>query len=420
MRFKAAECWPPEHFERRRLMQGPIKLVRSDFASGYENRGPIFEWSEGKAYLFIDLLRFEGKSGAILTYHNPPVHQVGNPGLDAFLRGLREVDAEAANLEFLILYGANDPVHAGGDLKESLENLDRTLREKEERLKAGTPEAEVDRLFEWADNRLEKGRTLHRKIRNLAQSLRVVAVCGGGTRFGGSAEIPLLADFLVGDSRSAMCFSEAMIGLIPGWAGIARALVKAGVNNAQYMAKTCAPVKAVQLKEIGIYNAVVNVPLSLPQKKKTTDPEADKQAFLEALEKHDSQTGQLLLARGLELAACAPEEIPVTAETGRGQIATASEISREADRRRNPQTYAHLWGKPLKEVKAEIADLGRPLAPQSIEALDGLFAGCDQAEFDEFAFVEQEMRADAGLYRDRRFRAGLVATLEQKVADFRI
>jgi hypothetical protein len=29
------------------------------------------------------------------------------------------------------------------------------------------------------------------------------------------------------------------------------------------------------------------------------------------------------------------------------------------------------------------------------------------------------MEADARLYRDRKFRAGLVATLEQKVADFR-
>jgi hypothetical protein len=30
------------------------------------------------------------------------------------------------------------------------------------------------------------------------------------------------------------------------------------------------------------------------------------------------------------------------------------------------------------------------------------------------------MKADASLYRDPRFRAGLVGTLEQKVADFRL
>lgn len=401
-------------------MQGPINLVRSDLASEYENRGPVFEWSEGKAYLFIDFARFRGKNGAVLTYHNPPVHQVGNPGLDAYLKGLRQMEAKAGDLAFLILYGSNDPVHAGGDLKESLNNLDRTLREKEEQLQAGVPAEKVDRLFEWADNRLEKGRDLHGNIRNLAKSLRVVSVCGGGTRFGGSAEIPLMADLLVGDSRSAMCFSEAMIGLLPGWAGIARALVKAGLNNVQYMAKTGTPVKAAQLKEIGIYNVVVDVPFSFPKKPKTGDPEADKAAYLEALEKHNAETGKLLLPAGLELAACPQEEIPATAATERRQIAAAAAIAQEVDRRKNPHTYAHLWGKPLKEVKSEIADLGRPLAPQSIEALDGLFAVCEQTKFDEYAFVEQEMRAGAGLYRDRRLRAGLLATLEQKVADFRI
>jgi hypothetical protein len=33
--------------------------------------------------------------------------------------------------------------------------------------------------------------------------------------------------------------------------------------------------------------------------------------------------------------------------------------------------------------------------------------------------VKEEAEADARLYRDPRFRAGLVATLEQKVADYR-
>jgi hypothetical protein len=63
--------------------------------------------------------------------------------------------------------------------------------------------------------------------------------------------------------------------------------------------------------------------------------------------------------------------------------------------------------------------LGRPLAPQSIEALNGLLKTYEPAGFDEEAFVREEADADARLYRDSRFRAGLVATLEQRVADYR-
>jgi enoyl-CoA hydratase/carnithine racemase len=406
--------------QRRHLMEGPIRLVRSDRITEYMNMGPIHEWSEARAYLMIDRITYRGRAGCILTYYNPPVHQVGNPGLDAYLEGLDKVFALRDELEFLILSGANDPVHAGGDLKESLERLDRTLELKKEKKGAGATEDEVDQLFDWADNRLRKGIALHGLIRKIAQYMRVVAVCGGGTRFGGSAEIPLMADYILGDSRSGMCFSEATIGLLPGWSGVARALIKAGATNAQYMAKTAKEVKAERLKEIGIYNAVVDVALPFPRREKTDDPEADKARYQEALEAHDHETGALLLPNGLELATCSEAEIPKVSEKERHTLASEEDISFEVARRRDPENYADLWGKPLREVKDEIAKLGRPLAPQSVEALEGLFASYEPTKFDELAFVEREMKADARLYRDPRFRAGLIGTLEQKVTDYRL
>ena len=70
-------------------------------------------------------------------------------------------------------------------------------------------------------------------------------------------------------------------------------------------------------------------------------------------------------------------------------------------------------------MKKEMAEKGRPLAPQSIEALRGLLGAYDPASFDEEAFVQAEAEADGRLYRDARFRAGVVATLEQRVADYR-
>ncbi len=118
-------------------MKGPIGVARSGIMEGYENLGPFYEWAEAGAYLMIDRVRFRDKAGAILCYYNPPVHQVGNPGLDAYLEGLDQVFKEKDRFEYLILYGANDPVHAGGDLKESLANLDRTLEKKKEKEASG-------------------------------------------------------------------------------------------------------------------------------------------------------------------------------------------------------------------------------------------------------------------------------------------
>ena len=368
----------------------------------------------------IDQITFKDKGGAILCYYNPPVHQVGNPEVDAYLAGLDKVLEKKGDFEFLILYGANDPVHAGGDLKESLNRLGRTLELKKEKEKSGAPAEEIDELFDWADNRLKKGIALHGKIRKISEYLRVVAVCGGGTRFGGSAEICLMADVLVGDSRSGMCFSEAMIGLLPGWSGIARTLIKAGLTNAEYMALTAKEVKAKQLEEIGTYNAIVDIPLPFPKREKTDDPDADKARYQEALEIHNEQTGLLLLPKALELAVCSENEIPGVSEQNRATLATGEEISQEVTRRSDPENYSHLWGRPLREVKDEIAQMGRPLAPQSIEALTKLFEQYEPSQFDEVSFVKTEMHADARLYRDPRFRAGLIGTLEQTVTDFRL
>lgn len=400
-------------------MRGPIRLVRSDQISGYQNQGPLYEWSEGKTYLMIDKIKFGKKPGALLCYYNAPVHQVGNPGLDAYLEGLDTLFDKRNAFEYLILYGANDPVHAGGDLKESLVKLDNTLDEKKEKEKSGASADEIDRLYEWADNRLKKGIGLHARLRSIAESMRVVAVCGGGTRYGGSAEIPLMADYLVGDSRSGMCFSEAMIGLIPGWAGVARSLLKAGPVNTVYMAKTTKEIKASELKGIGIYDVVVEVPIPFPKREKTDDPNADKRNYVEALEAHNDETGRLLLPKGLELGTCPLEKIPKLNEDDRRLLATEAQISQEVERRADPKIYSHLWGKRLREVKDEIVEMGRPLAPQSIEALKGLLDGYDPSSFDEKSFVQKEMEADARLYRDMRFRAGLMATLEQRVADYR-
>ena len=156
----------------------------------------------------------------------------------------------------------------------------------------------------------------------------MVGVCGGGLRFGGSAEIQLMCDVLVGDSRSGMCFSEAMIGIIPGWGGMARVLTKAGLENAEYMTKTARVVEAKQLKEIGVYNDVVTVDLPFPQKRKGGNP----QDYQLRLEEHDYKTGLLMLPRALALATCEKEEIPAVSAAHRKILASREEISDEVEK----------------------------------------------------------------------------------------
>jgi enoyl-CoA hydratase/carnithine racemase len=182
---------------------------------------------------------------------------------------------------------------------------------------------------------------------------------------------------------------------------------------------TSREVTADQLKGIGIYNEVVSVPFPFPRREKTNDPDADKANYLAALETHNDDSGLLLFPKALDMATCPENAIPRVNEKERMILAAEEDVSREVARRKDPGSYARLWGKSLREAKDEIRRLGRPLAPQSIEALNGLLGDYDPSAFDEPAFVEREMKADARLYRDPRFRAGLMATLEQTVADYR-
>ncbi|MFH1489654.1 MAG: enoyl-CoA hydratase-related protein [Pseudomonadota bacterium] len=401
------------------LMYGPVRLIRSKEISNYRNLEPVYEWKDRRAYLIIDKVLYQERPGAILCYHNPPVHQIGTTSLHAYHAGLDRVLKTRDELEFLLLCGANDPVHSGGDLKESLAKLRESLDKKREKVSRGASEEDIDRLFSWGERRLKKGVVLYEKIRNVARAMRVVGLCGGGLRFGGSAEIPLMADYLIGDSRSGMCFSEAMIGIIPGWGGITRIMVKAGKINGEYMAKTARPVYAHSLESIGVYNEVVEVPFSFPSKGKTGDPDKDGKRYNEALEEHNDNTAGILLPAALHLAVLPKDEIPTKPKNEKEILATREEISREVSRRVDPRNYSHLWGKTLKAVKKDIAALGRPLAPQSIEAIDLLLNQYDESEFDELQFAGKELEVDALLYRDPRFLEGLTALLDQRVPDFR-
>ncbi len=394
-------------------MTDPTTSLRSATVEGMVRGEALYTWSEGKAGLVADVVTYRGATGVLLVYTNPPVHQVGNPGLDAYLGALASVTERRGEFGFLILSGRCDPAHAGGDIRESLTRLDATWEQVRERQAAGASAGEIHALFDWGDARLDKGFALYRAIRGLAGSMTVLSICGGGARFGGSAEIALMADVIVADSRSGMSFSEVQIGLIPGWGGVGRAVTKAGFANAKAMAYTAEIVNASDLLGMGIVDVLVPVDRPLPRFVKTGDKAADKAAYVDALADNEADTAPRLLAAALDAALD-----PHAGGPGRGDTRPWDRDG--IVRRAHPGTYDGLYGKPFREVKTEIKELGKPLAPQSVEALDELFARFEgQADFDEEAFILAEKAADGALYRDPRFRAGIVATLEQKVADFR-
>ncbi len=400
-------------------MSEPMGLIRLMSQEGLKCDDVVTHWSQDASYLVRLRLAYKGRRGDIVCYSNPPVHQVGNPGLDAYLEAMEDVNRDRNALDFLILFGTADPVHAGGDLKETLGRLDATMARRKELEAAGAPAADIDPLYAWGDARLDKGLALYRGIRKAAEALRVVAVCSGGTRYGGSAEIALMGDVILGDSRSAMCFSEVQIGLIPGWGGIGRCLTRAGWSNARTLALTAREVSAVDLLAVGIYNEVAEFSDPLPRPRKTGDAAKDRRDYQEALREHNDGTAARMLPRALELAVTDKAALPGVKPEERRRLRSDEETTQEVLRRKNPYEYAHLWGKSLKEAARELEALGRPLAPQSVEAIETLLEEVRDAPWDEDGFVEREMRADAALYRDPRLRSGIVATLEQKVADFR-
>jgi len=130
-------------------MHGPMRWIRSAEIAQYKNQGPIYEWADGPAYLMIDRVAYGHKAGAILCYHNPPVHQIGTAGLYAFHDGMDVVFNKKAELEFLILCSANAPVHSGGDLKESLIKLQATLKRKRELEASGASGSMWAQPYSW-------------------------------------------------------------------------------------------------------------------------------------------------------------------------------------------------------------------------------------------------------------------------------
>ena len=344
----------------------------------------------GLKKLFLLTIEVDGKRGAILHFENPPAHQMDTQVLYGYASALERIEKQKNELSFLIFSFAPDAIHAGGDLKETLANLHR---------KEG---------YRWADRRLLKALSLYKRVRALAQHMRVVSLLAGGEYYGGSAEFVLWADYILGDSRSSICMSETTIGLIPGWGGVARLITKSGYLNARCLVGTARKTSSRELKAIGVLNKVIEVPFPLSQKDTTP----------QKVQEYAQKTLTMLFSDAFGTVSSNAWDNRIVSSADRVVLMNEIELQKEITRRSNPQTYKMLWGKSLADVKNEIATYKKPLAPQSIRVLDLLFASFESLDFDEECFYRMEMRFDAALYRNPLLVEGIRATLHKTVPNF--
>jgi enoyl-CoA hydratase/carnithine racemase len=302
--------------------------------------------------VYLITVEINGKRGVVLHYENPPVHEIGSETLDGYSMALTHIEEIKDKLSFLIFSFAPDAIHAGGDLKETLKNLE-----------------DQKGHYDWADKRLNKAFHLYKRVRALSKNMRTVSILAGGNYYGGSAEIALWADYMVCDSRASIHFTEALIGLIAGWCGIARLITKIGFLNARFVVESAQKISARELEKIWAVDKVVDV-LCLPFPKKSSSSQV--------IYSHARDTFLLLLPTVIQLA-CTDKT------TKRG-------TSRKM-----------LFG-----------EYEKARAPQSVEALSKLFAMYDSDHFDEerFAFIERDL--DAQLYRDPNLADNIRSIIKKK------
>lgn len=318
-----------------------------------------FLYKGPEAYVELTGIEYNSKRGALLRYVNPDLrklHAIDSLGMIELSHAIATVEELQGDLQFVVLHGAYDPLHAGADVTQF----------------DGDPDYDAIRYD------LFRGVELDARIKRLWPKLRTVGVLSGN-RFGGSVEWPLFAEFCVCDSTTVIQLSEVQLGIVPGWDGILNVMLKSNASNAQYMASTGNPVNAEQMLATGIVQAVVDAPPA-PDRKLLNDTE-----YAAAWLSHAQSAQDQLLQAALDLAtsnATSNAEAPGGTEY---QLCDAEDYLAEIGRRTQDTEYKDLREtveghlKALgpnpspEEVKAlnrtvnsELALLGKPLAPEAV------------------------------------------------------
>jgi len=368
----------------------------------------------------VESVVYKDISGLLVYFENPPVHPIGEKEIkalnNAFDKISKEVIEKGEPYKFLIFHRRNDPYQVGADVKEF--------------------EGDVDP--EWAEKHTKEGVELNNKIRILSKYLKTISTFTG-FNWGGSIEVPIMFNYVIGDSRSTAQFSEVELGIIPGWVGVVNTAIKAGIINAEYMAKTGKRVDAEELYRIGIFDLLVDVRIpspNRPPKPREKDfskheeyemamkqYEQDLIKYKKELDDHHKETYKELMPVALEFAIS--DEVPKLSPEDRLILKSKLKFFYEVRERVNPDNYKGIAGKLKSDVRKELEEKGGlPLAPGAVHAIDLLvedMLGFSSEEIKESSgyFGMNEALLCNGLMQTDNRKEGIDAVRKGRVAKFK-
>ncbi|MCC7478898.1 enoyl-CoA hydratase/isomerase family protein [bacterium] len=400
----------------------------SALSAGAEFGPALYTGPQG--YASLTPVSFSGRSGFLLHYRNPDprkLHAVDSQGMRELSEALAALEStvaagdalvasavasgephpEADELaSFCVIHGDYDPVHAGADITEF----------------AGDPD------YSAIHQHMLRGVDIDTRIKKLWPRLRTVGVyCG--ERFGGSVEWPMFAQWAVCDSRTRIQYSEVQLGIVPGWDGILNSLLHSTPLNAEYMCATGNPLTAQQMFSAGFVQGIVDAPA--PPDRAAIPPEEYPQAW-----KHYAAQRQAeLLLAALTLACSAELHRPQAQD-----LVSPEAMHEEIRRRSRYEAYAALRDQIAAEAAAlapadaeglkalnrkaaaEVAKLGKPLAPLAVSGVQDFierWRGLDNEEllsrFHEIG-TEEAALIDRLMQTEHR-RVGVNAVLSKNPAE---
>jgi len=292
-----------------------------------------------------------------MFYANPDpqkMHAIDVDGMLEMEEAVGVVEERVGELKFLIMHGAYDQIHAGADITQFAGDCD----------------------YDAISLHLKRGTDLDVRVKGLWPQLRTVSVMCGD-RYGGSVEWPLYSEWSVCDTSTRIQFSEVHLGIIPGWNGVLNVLLKSNKLNAQYMGMTGNGIAGPELIKSGLAQKLVET--QAPPDRRSI-PRED---WPDTWAKHAGVCQKMMIDAALELATCT--EIP--ARDRSYGFCMEDELKAELGRRLNRGPYQELRDyveksvaniamddrdalKALnKEIFKKLAALGKPLGPESVEAV---------------------------------------------------
>lgn len=380
-------------------------------------KSSLFAGEQG--YVHLDAVKHNGRKGALLHYENPnpaKMHAIDTQGMLEMEQAVSALEG-TEGLEFCVLYGSYDLIHAGADVTEFRGDCD------------------IDAI----GKHLKRGTRLDARIKKLWPRMRTVGIFTGD-RYGGSVEWPLFAEWGICDKDTRIQLSEVHLGIIPGWNGVLNVHLKCGPERALYMGQTGNTLYAQDMLRCGIVQEVVETPEG--PERKVVAPEDWKQAW----QNHSAKAGPILLDAALRLASNAEapvrrREFPDTEEGKQARSAMLDSLMQEIADRTDIRKYEELHDRIAREASAlrklededglkalgkkafkELLELRKPLAPLAVKAVSQFVAELMDrtrerifAEYEDLGLMEAELCTS--LMETEHRRIGVNAVLSRNPED---